>query len=137
MPCTDEPPRATMWFVVPLVLALAGCATAPPIVAPPVERRIPVPGTAEAARQPALPAIPDVDGPLRLEVGYPRADAPVTAADSNFIFGSTGSGRTQLVINDIPVPVAANGGFLAFIPVPADGVYRLRATRNKIGRAHV
>jgi hypothetical protein len=51
-------------------------------------------------------------------------------ADSNFIFGSTGSGRAQLTINDVGVPVAPNGGFLAFIPVPSDGVYRLAADAN-------
>jgi N-acetylmuramoyl-L-alanine amidase len=112
------------------LIVVAGCATTPPASVPPPERRIPIPGTPEASRQPALPAIPEVDGPLRLEVGYPRADAPVTASDSNFIFGSTGSGRARLTINDVGVPVAPNGGFLAFIPVPSDGVYRLRATRN-------
>ncbi|HSJ06947.1 MAG TPA: N-acetylmuramoyl-L-alanine amidase [Longimicrobiales bacterium] len=115
------------------VVAIAGCATVPaepPAGAPGVVRDIPIPGTPEARREPALPAIPDVDGPLRLEVGYPRIDAPVAARDSNFIFGSTGSGRARLTINDIPVDVARNGGFLAFIPVPPDGVYRLRASRN-------
>jgi N-acetylmuramoyl-L-alanine amidase len=115
------------------VVAVAGCATVPaepPTGSPRAVHDIPIPGTPEARREPALPAIPDVDGPLRLEVGYPRIDAPVTVRDSNFIFGSTGSGRARLTIDDIPVAVAPNGGFLAFIPVPPDGVYRLRATRN-------
>jgi N-acetylmuramoyl-L-alanine amidase len=113
--------------------AVAGCATVPaesPAGGPGAVRDIPIPGTPEARREPALPAIPGVDGPLRLEVGYPRTDAPVAVRDSNFIFGSTGSGRARLTINDLPVAVAPNGGFLAFIPVPPDGVYRLRATRN-------
>jgi N-acetylmuramoyl-L-alanine amidase len=111
------------------LLLLCGCATAPASTAPPaVERPVPVPGTPAAARTPALPTIPAVDGPLQLEVGYPGEGATVAVRDSNFIFGSTGSGRTRLAINDIPVTVAPNGGFLAFIPVPADGVYRLRAT---------
>jgi N-acetylmuramoyl-L-alanine amidase len=48
--------------------------------------------------------------------------------DSTFIFGSVGTGEAQLRINGAPVEVAANGAFLAFLPVPADGVYNLEAT---------
>jgi N-acetylmuramoyl-L-alanine amidase len=113
-----------------LAAALGGCATAPAAAPRGVQPDIPVPGTPEARRAPDLPAIPAVDGRLALEIGYPAQGALITARDSNFIFGSTGSGRTQLTINQIPVEVAPNGGFLAFIPVPADGVYRLRATKN-------
>jgi N-acetylmuramoyl-L-alanine amidase len=111
-----------------LVVAISGCAGAPAARTPGVEPRVPVPGTPEAQRTPALPPIPAVDGTLALEVGYPPEGATITVRDSTFIFGSTGSGRTQLTINGIPVPVAPNGGFLGFIPVPADGVYRLNAT---------
>jgi N-acetylmuramoyl-L-alanine amidase len=113
-----------------LCSTLAGCAAAPAVTAPRAEPRIPVPGTAEARRTPALPPIPVVDGALALEVGYPSENALLTVRDSNFIFGSTGSHRTRLTINDAPIEVAPNGGFLAFIPVPADGVYRLRATKD-------
>jgi N-acetylmuramoyl-L-alanine amidase len=113
-----------------LTVVAAGCATAPATAPAARTPTIPVPGTPEAERTPALPAIPAADGPLRLEVGYPRAGTGIAAQDSNFIFGSTGSGRAQLTINELPVAVAPNGGFLAFIPVPADGVYRLRATRD-------
>jgi N-acetylmuramoyl-L-alanine amidase len=117
--------------VVLLAATLGGCASVPVPAAPAATQRppIPVPGTPGASRTPDLPAIPAVDGDLRLEVGYPARNALITARDSNFIFGSTGSGRTQLTINDIPVPVAPNGGFLAFLPVPPDGVYRLHASR--------
>lgn len=115
-----------------LVVALVGaCATAP--VVPPVpepEADVPVPGTPEARRTPELPPIPVVDGPLRLEVGYPPENALLAVRDSNFIFGSTGSGRARLTIDGVPVQVAPNGGFLAFLPVPADGVYRLAAARD-------
>jgi N-acetylmuramoyl-L-alanine amidase len=110
--------------------ALAGCAAAPVVTAPRAEPRIPVPGTPEARRTPSLPPIPAADGPLVLEVGYPPEGAMLTARDSNFIFGSTGSGRARLTINGTPVEVAPNGGFLAFIPVPANGVYQLRATKD-------
>jgi N-acetylmuramoyl-L-alanine amidase len=112
------------------VLILTGCAASPVVRAPEPAAEIPVPGTPDARRTAALPPIPSVDGALALEIGYPPAGSTIAVRDSNFIFGSTGSGRTRLTINDIPIDVAPNGGFLAFIPVPADGLYRLRATRN-------
>jgi len=67
---------------------------------------------------PALPPVPLVDGPLAVRVVYPPANAVVQARDSNFIFGTVGSGKATLVINGIPVPVLPNGSFLAFLPVP-------------------
>jgi N-acetylmuramoyl-L-alanine amidase len=124
--------RATSPLAVAAVLGIAGCAAVPAVIAPPPvpEPTVPVPGTPEARRAPALPPVPAVDGPLALVVEYPPEGAAIAARDSNFIFGSTGSGRARLVINELPVAVAPNGGFLAFIPVPADGVYRLRATKD-------
>jgi N-acetylmuramoyl-L-alanine amidase len=82
------------------------------------------------APDPRLPAIPAVDGPLELRVSYPREDAALTTRGNNFIFGSTGSGQARVWINDEEVEVQPNGGFLAFVPVPSDGIYRLRATRG-------
>lgn len=93
---------------------------------------IPVPGTAEAARGSLLPPIPFADGDLRLEVGYPPEGATLAVRDQNFLFGSTGSGRTRLTVNGAPVEVAPNGGFLAFLSVPPDGVYRLAAERDSV-----
>jgi N-acetylmuramoyl-L-alanine amidase len=61
---------------------------------------------------------------------YPPAGTAIAARDSNFIFGSTGSGRASLRINGATVPVAPNGAFLAFLPVPPNGVYHLEATRG-------
>ncbi|CAN5713332.1 hypothetical protein BH23GEM10_BH23GEM10_14300 [soil metagenome] len=117
------------WRSAGLMLLFAGCATAPQTRAGPVPSQPPVPGTPAAERTAELPPIPAVDGALALEVGYPPEGAAIGTSE-NFIFGSTGSGRTQLTINGQPVDVAPNGGFLAFIPVPADGVYRLRATKD-------
>ena len=122
------PSRALSLGAAIALLLTSACASAPSRTAP--DRDIPVPGTEEARRTPELPPIPAVDGPLSLEVGYPPEGATIAASDSNFIFGSTGSGRTQLTINGHAVQVSPNGGFLAFIPVPADGVYRLNASRN-------
>ena len=121
--------HATSLTACAVVLVLAACATVPATVPAP-DTTVPVPGTPAADRTAALPAIPAADGALRLEIGYPPSGSTIAVRDSNFIFGSTGSGRTRLTINDQPVDVAPNGGFLAFIPVPADGVYRLRATKD-------
>lgn len=121
--------RRSRAILPPIMVAFAAaCASAPAARMPSPD--VPVPGTAEARRTPELPPIAPADGPLALEVGYPAEGASIAASDSNFIFGSTGSGRAQLTINGQSVEVAPNGGFLAFLPVPQDGVYRLNATRN-------
>ena len=79
-----------------------------------------------------LPPVPDVDGPLAIRVQYPRADAVVTSRDSNFIFGSIGSGRASLTVNGAPARVYANGAFMAFVVnPPADAPrYELVASRG-------
>ncbi|NJD11073.1 MAG: hypothetical protein FIB01_11790, partial [Gemmatimonadetes bacterium] len=115
----------------PLTLALAAVvvpsACAPP--APPAP--VPTPPMERVERpRPDLPQPPAVDGPLRLSVAYPPAGARLAVRDSNFIFGATGSGQATLTINGAPVQVAPNGAFLAYLPVPADGVYRLWAGRG-------
>src|SRR5512133_2468227 len=77
------------------------------------------PRTAPAASvAPALPPVPLVDGPLAIRVVYPPAGATVQARDSNFIFGTVGSGKATLTINGTPVPVVPNGSFIAFLPLP-------------------
>ncbi len=73
-----------------------------------------------------LPPVPARTGTLRVSIAYPGENAAI-AADSNFIFGTVGRGGATLTINGTPVPVEANGAWLAFLPVPADGVYRLEA----------
>ena len=84
---------------------------------------IPVtPGVREAPDSPAvLPPIPSVVGPIALRVVYPPDGAAITARDSNFIFGSVGTGTASLRINGYPVEVKPNGSFLAFLPVPPQG----------------
>ena len=115
-----------MKHLVPAAFLLcAACASAPPRAATPA----PAPA-AGAEPSPALPAVPAVDGPLQLRVMYPGSGDRIAARDSNFIFGSVGSGTATLAINGSPVAVAPNGAFLAFLPVPPNGVYRLEATRG-------
>ncbi|HYE89749.1 MAG TPA: hypothetical protein VEA38_01960, partial [Terriglobales bacterium] len=82
---------------------------------------------APETRSAALPPTPYVDGPLDVRVVYPPNGARIAVRDSTFIFGSTGTGDATLTINGASVLVARNGAFLAFLPVPQDGVYRLEA----------
>ncbi|MDB4948691.1 MAG: N-acetylmuramoyl-L-alanine amidase, partial [Gemmatimonadetes bacterium] len=82
------------------------------------------------ARRPRVERLPEIAarrGPPALDVVYPDEGAALSAADSNFVFGGTGTGDATLSINGAPVDVAPNGAFLAYLPVPADGVYRFRA----------
>ncbi len=101
--------------------ALAACGSS---VAP----RVP---TRPAPRPIDLPDIPSVDGPLRITIVYPLPDALLPPVDSNFIFGSTGSGEAVLAINGARVQVSPNGAYLAFLPVPEDGVYRFEAVKGE------
>jgi N-acetylmuramoyl-L-alanine amidase len=102
-----------------LLVTAASCAPRP--ATPPAA---PVPGAPAAA----LPPVPRADGPLRIDVVYPAENAQITASDSNFVFGNLGTGGATLTINGAAVPVAPNGAWLAFLPVPPDGVYNLSAT---------
>lgn len=85
----------------------------------------------ETARAPepvsTLPPIPAVEGPLEIDLAYPPPGALRPDVDSTFIFGSVGTGAARLTVNDIRVPVAPNGAFLAYLPVPEDRQYRLVA----------
>src|SRR5215213_6380920 len=92
-----------------LLLGLLACTRT--VVGP--VATVPTPAT-----RPALPPVPAVDGPLAINVVYPRPDQVVTSRDSNFIFGSIGSGRATLRINGQSVRVYPNGAFLAFLPNP-------------------
>jgi N-acetylmuramoyl-L-alanine amidase len=95
-----------------------------------------VPGTTPAPAPtpaaPALPPIPLVDGPLAIDVVYPRENQVVTSRDSNFVFGSIGSGKASLTVNGVPARVYPNGAFIVFLAnPPADSArYTLVATRG-------
>src|SRR5262245_51977006 len=70
----------------------------------------------------ALPPPPAARGPLKISVIYPDSTARLEIRDSSFIFGSVGDGSATLTINGDPVPVAANGAWLAWIPFRGDSV---------------
>ena len=114
-------------------LLLAACSSAPaPVTGP---RPDPDPGPSEPARpaleyvpvSPALPPIPAVRGALDLRVIHPTPQSQRPAVDSTILWGSVGTGGAALEVNGTPVAVAPNGAFIAYLPLPADGVGRLRA----------
>jgi len=116
------------------VASLAACNPTPtpagpsprpaPAPAPPAAPPVYVPLTA------GLPPIPTVDAPLAIRLVAPEVGQTKPARDSTFLYGSVGTGGAALLINDVPVPVAPNGAFLAYLPVPADGVWRLDAVKG-------
>jgi N-acetylmuramoyl-L-alanine amidase len=101
---------------------LAACA--------PAHRPGPSPeeGPVTRTRGDALPPIPLRRGPLAIDVVYPAEGGALTVTDSTFVYGSVGTGEASLRINGAPVTVAPNGAFLAYLPVPQDGVYRVEAS---------
>lgn len=101
----------------------ASCATAPGRTASPPVPAPKVPAPLPPAN-PRLPPVPPVRGPLQINVVYPKADQLLTVRDSNFIFGSVGSGDAALQINGVPVPVWPNGAFMGWLPVPPDSAPR-------------
>lgn len=109
-----------------LIPTLLAAACGPARQQPPAFPRPP-----DAMPRPALPPIPARDGLLALDLVYPPEGGRIAVRDSTFVFGSTGKGRARLTINGVPVPVQPNGTFLAFLPVPADGLYRLEATSGE------
>ena len=109
--CTS-PPRPLPPTPAPVAAKPAG-ANPPAPVSPPV-----TPAGARDVTPRPLPPIPEVDGPVAIKVQFPSPNQAIGVRDSNFIFGSVGNGRAQLTINGEPVPVAPNGAFLAFLPVP-------------------
>ncbi len=112
--------RPSRLLSLPVAVIAAACATNGPRTAPApigsVTRaiaRAPVP-----APNPKLPPVPDVEGPLQIKVVYPREGALVTSRDSNFVFGSVGSGLAGLTINGVLVPVWPNGAFMGWLANP-------------------
>lgn len=121
------------------VIVAASCAparsttTPAPVVVPPLVRVAVPPPTGTK-----LPPVPDVRGPLQIDVVYPKPDQMLTTRDSNFIFGSVGSGDAALIINGHPVPVWPNGAFMAWLPVPPDNAPRYELfAGNRADTAHL
>jgi N-acetylmuramoyl-L-alanine amidase len=109
------------------LLVAAACTAAPPATtAVPVVAQPSLVAEPDrvASDAPAPIPVPRVQGPIRLRVTYPPSGAEIDARDSSFLLGTTGTGDARLWINGMPVPVAANGAWLAWVPLPRDSVMR-------------
>lgn len=113
--------------------ALLVAACSPARSSAPVPIPVPVPAVVIKAplpaRNPKLPEIPEVRGPLNIKVQYPGAGDLVNSKDSNFIHGQVGNGDAGLTINGVPSPVWPNGAFIGWLPVP-----RAVASTDSLGR---
>jgi len=111
-------------FACCIAVASASCApatgpsTPAPVTFPPL---VPAPVPPSV---PKLPPVPDVRGPLQISVAYPKPQQLLTVRDSNFIFGTVGTGGAALRINGVAVPVWPNGAFMGWLPVPPDSAPR-------------
>ena len=121
-------PRTAL--ALPLVAALACGGTTPAPTTVPTPSPSPAPARPTSA--PPLPDVPMVDGPLAVRIQYPSPNQQLTSRDSNFIFGSIGSGRASLTVNGVPARVYNNGAFMVFLanPPAAAPRYLLVASRG-------
>ena len=119
--------RARIGITISTLAGVIACAGSPS----PVTTPTPVTPTGPVAARP-LPPVPPVDGPLDIKVVYPTPSQVLTSKDSNFIFGSIGSGQAALTINGAPARVYPNGSYIAFIanPPASSPRYELVATRG-------
>ena len=113
-------------FTCCLAIASAACTPArrPSAPVPPPVPPQPLVPAVIPAPNPKLPPVPAVRGPLQITVTYPKPEQLLTVRDSNFIFGSVGTGDAALRINGIAVPVWPNGAFMGWLPVPPDSAPR-------------
>ena len=107
-----------------IALASASCAPARRPAPAPTPAPAPLIPAAIPAPNPKLPPVPEVRGPLQITVTYPKPEQLLTVRDSNFIFGSVGTGDAALRINGVAVPVWPNGAFMGWLPVPPDSAPR-------------
>ncbi len=127
-------------LVTALLAVLCGCAAPkkittekppPQLAAPTTPKPVPapVPSPAPVPVPMGLPPVPASahDAPLHISVAYPVPNQWRPNVDSNFIFGTVGNGNASLSIDGFSVPVAKNGAFLAFLPMPENGTYHLVA----------
>jgi len=120
--------RVAASFVVALVAGACG-PSAPPAGPGPVAGGPPAP----VAWQPltaGLPPVPAVDAPLAIRIVAPEPGQSRPSRAQAFLYGTVGTGGAALMVNGAQVPVAPNGAFIAYLPVPSDGVWRLQAFKG-------
>jgi N-acetylmuramoyl-L-alanine amidase len=116
-----------------VLILLWGCAPSRKVMVsrPPAA---PLPPSSSKLPQP----LPAPEAPVHISVAYPVPGQIKPNVPSNFIFGTAGNGNASLTINGASVSLAKNGAFLAFLPMPPDGVYHLVAEKgNNIDSATV
>jgi N-acetylmuramoyl-L-alanine amidase len=107
--------------------ALAGCAGQKKLT---MVELAPLPAPAPSSPSIPQPIPTPPEAAMHISVTYPTPGQARPNVDSNFIFGTVGNGNASLAINGHAVPVAKNGAFLAFLPMPKDGEYHLTAKRG-------
>ena len=95
-----------------LAAGAAACTRPSPVAAPPRPEPIPIVRAPVPEANPGLPPVPHVTGPLQIKVVYPTPGQLIQSKDSNFIFGSVGTGDAALTINGVSTPVWPNGAFM-------------------------
>jgi N-acetylmuramoyl-L-alanine amidase len=132
--------KARNLAVLSMFALVAGCAR--PVVTPvpaPVPGPVPSPATVVVERaplpplNPTLPPVPEIHGPLNIHIVYPTPNQLIASRDSNFIFGTVGSGDAGLKINGTLVPVWPNGSFMGWVanPPATAPAYELVATNGR------
>ncbi len=121
------------------IMLASGCRSTAPSGPAPAGSPTPSPAAAPSASRSAplvpagLPPVPPIVGAaLAPRLQYPSDNQVLAARDSNFVFGSVGTGDAQLLINGLTVPLAPNGAFIAWLPVPPASAprYELVASRG-------
>ena len=105
------------------LLCAAGCASARPRGVPPRAGATPAP-----ARE-----------SLHVSVVYPGPTDLIQARDSTFLFGAVrgGAGRESLTVGGTPVPLLANGAWIAWVPLPDDTIAAFRLVARAAGDSTV
>jgi N-acetylmuramoyl-L-alanine amidase len=122
-----------------LSLSLAACGAPAPSTGPSPSDTLRIGAGARTGRierlvyqpvSPALPAIPAANGALAIRVIEPTTSSQRPRTERTIIYGNVGTGQAALEINGTAIPVAPNGAFIAYLPTPQDGAWRLRAQRG-------
>ena len=115
-------PRVGVALTTTCLLTVAcGGSAAPPAVPVPANRIL----AESLGTSRALPPVPVVRGPLGLHVAYPPPDAVLQIRDSNFLFGTAGTGEAKVTVDGQPARVWPNGAWLAYVALPTDSLVQI------------